>query len=117
MVAVSGDYIDALENAANQYCGSCRDNTRCTMSIKPLGCGAWKLDAEKINAIRSKAGVAWVGEGQVAVDAEEWQLTCDCLQLSRDDDEAEGLPESGSALFVMYTRLDALRAQVGEAGR
>jgi hypothetical protein len=56
-VAVSQAYLDALENAANQFCGSCRDKPTCTMSAKVTGtgCGAWRLDATRINALRARA--------------------------------------------------------------
>ena len=56
MVAASQAYIDALENAANQFCGACREKPTCSLGIMAIGkgCGAWRLDAQRINALRAQ---------------------------------------------------------------
>lgn len=60
MAAASQAYIDALENAANQFCGACREKPTCSLGIMAIGkgCGAWKLDAQRINALRANQGGA-----------------------------------------------------------
>lgn len=56
-VAVAQAYLDAIENAANQFCGSCRDKGSCLLGMMAIGkgCGAWRLDAARINALRTQA--------------------------------------------------------------
>lgn len=53
---VSQAYLDAIENAANQFCGSCRDKGSCSLGMMAIGkgCGAWRLDAARINALRTQ---------------------------------------------------------------
>lgn len=61
-VAVPEKYLEALESAANRFCSSCRDNNAsCSMTARHFGgtgCGAWKLDGARINALRSNGGEA-----------------------------------------------------------
>lgn len=56
VVVVPTEYLAILESAANRFCSSCRDRDGCTMTTRHLGglgCGAWKLDGARINALRS----------------------------------------------------------------
>ena len=56
-VVVGREFLGMLESAANRFCSSCRDNNpSCTMTARHFGgtgCGAWKLDGARINALRS----------------------------------------------------------------
>ena len=57
VVTVPREYLEMLQSAANRFCSSCRDNNEtCTMTSRHFGgtgCGAWKLDGTRINALRS----------------------------------------------------------------
>ena len=66
-VVVGREFLGMLESAANRFCSSCRDNNpSCTMTARHFGgtgCGAWKLDGARINALRSAQASAQRGEG------------------------------------------------------
>ena len=57
VVTVPREYLEMLQSAANRFCSSCRDNNAsCSMTARHFGgtgCGAWKLDGTRINALRS----------------------------------------------------------------